>query len=358
MGRLLKYDQVKLAILNEIAQAQLKVGDRIPSVRQLLTRITCSMITLRKSLEMLEEEGMLIRCIGKGTFLQQTVKKTSRNGRILFINVNRKDELSFPPAGSREYLQFYFNNIGLEFQYLQVESFSNEILDSLENVLGIMLYGWLTEEFLRSMKALQIPMITVGNSCRFPGIPQVELDIEKAGILVTEKLIQSGAKSIFLLNSTPEYYMQGDISYGVRKAVEKHSHVRFLEERFTDGDTPDYMRELIKKYSNYDAWIFETGNYYTYLGSCRYFSLPQHPLIGIVGGVAEQDFTRRFLILPSPDTVAIHFRQSIFEKAAELLKEKIIHDTEIGSVKIAPELLDGSNMIYSKMEVCKEDFER
>lgn len=358
MGRLLKYDQVKLAILNEIAQKQLKAGERIPSVRQLLARIPCSMITLRRSLEMLEEEGMLIRCIGKGTFLKQPVMTTARNGRILFINVNRKDELSYPPAGSREYLQFYFNNIGLEFQYLQVENFSNEILDSLENVLGIMLYGWLTEDFLRSMKALRIPMITVGNSCRFPGVPQVELDMEKAGVLVTEKLIQSGAKSIFLLNSNPEYYMQGDISCGVRKAVEKHSHVRLLEERFTDGDTPDYMQELIKKYSNYDAWIFETGNYYTYLGSCRYFSLPQHPLIGIVGGVGEQNFTRRFLILPSPNTIAIHFRQSIFEKAAELLKEKIIHNTEMGSVRIDPELLDRSNMIYSKLEICRKVLER
>ena len=84
MARQLKYDQVRLAILNIIAEDHLQPGDRMPSVRQLLTRIpSCSMITLRKALEMLENESMLSRCIGKGTFLKQNVpEKLTPGGAI------------------------------------------------------------------------------------------------------------------------------------------------------------------------------------------------------------------------------------------------------------------------------------
>ncbi|MBO4631653.1 MAG: GntR family transcriptional regulator [Lentisphaeria bacterium] len=338
MGRQLKYDQVRLAILNIIAQDHLKSGDRLPSVRQLLTRIPCSMITLRKSLEMLENEGMLTRCIGKGTFLRQTISSTARNGKILFINVNRKNEISYPPSGSCEYVQSYFNKRGFDFQYLQVESFSDVLLKSLDNVLGIMLYGWLAEDFLRSMKSLQMPMLIVGNSRHFPGIPQIKLDIRSGTELVTERLIQSGAKSLFLLNSGPEYYMQGDISTGVRNAIRKHDGIQFREERFSNTDTPEYMKHLIEQFGHYDAWIFEKGIYYTYLGTCRYYSLQQHRLIGIAGDYRTYEHPTRYLIISSPTTVCSYFRQSIFEVACEELKKSIVDDIEIHSVTIKSEL--------------------
>lgn len=349
MGRQLKYDQVKLAVLNVITQDRLKPGDRLPSVRRLLTRIPCSMITLRKSLEMLEAEGMLIRCIGKGTFLKRTVTPTSRNGKVLFINVDRKNELSYPPAGSREYLQSYFNKYGLDFQYLQVESFSDEILNALPDVLGIMLYGWLSEDFLRSLKALQIPLLTVGNSRRFPGIPQVELNFRRGAEMVAEHIIRQGAKSIFLLNSDSEYFAHDDIREGVRKAVRKHAGIHFAEADLFGRQQPEKVYELIKKYGRYDAWIFESGNYFTYLGTCRYYSLKQQPLIGIAGSMECLEHPLRYLVIGASHTVASVFHQSFFEKAAEMLKERIVNNIEMKSVRLEPEIL-GDGFSRGSME--------
>ena len=340
MSRQLKYDQARLAILTVIAQDQLKPGDRLPSVRQLLTRIPCSMITLRKSLELLENEDMLTRCIGKGTFLKRSIVTTAKNGKILFINVNRKNELSYPPAGSREYMQFYFSRFGLDFQYLQVECFSDEVLKASDHALGIMLYGWLTEDFLRSMKSLQIPLLTVGNSRRFPGIPQVELNIRLCAEMIAEQIIRKGAKSIFLLNSNPEYYMHDDISSGVRKAVRRYPDVRLTEKDLNPHNPPEHLRELIERYGNYDAWLFETGNYYTYLGTCRYYSLEPHPLVGIIGGSGHLESPFRYLIISSPDTVTAVFRKSLFEAASELLKEHIVSNADLKSVIIKPEIAE------------------
>lgn len=62
MGRQLKYDQARLAVLNVIAEDRLRPGDKLAPERQLISRMNCSMITLRKALESLEREGMLERC--------------------------------------------------------------------------------------------------------------------------------------------------------------------------------------------------------------------------------------------------------------------------------------------------------
>ena len=340
MSRQLKYDQAKLAILNVIAQDHLKPGDRLPSIRQLLTRIPCSMITLRKSLELLENEDMLTRCIGKGTFLRKTVVPTARNGKVLFINVNRKNELSYPPAGSREYMQFFFNQSGLDFQYLQVECFSDEVLKASEHALGIMLYGWLSENFIRSIRALQLPMVIVGNSRRFQGIPQVELDILSSSELVAQRLIRKGAKSLFLLNSNPEYYMHDDIHTGIEKTVRKHSSIIFQAADLCGENQPEQLRKLIDRFGHYDAWIFEIGNYYTYLGTCRAFSLSPHPLIGIIGdpGSDKIKCPSRGLFISSPNTVITFFRQSMFEITCEQLKGRIVSNTAINSIQIKPEI--------------------
>lgn len=340
MGRQLKYDQVKLAILNVIAQDHLKPGDRLPPVRHLLNRVPCSMITLRKSLEMLEDEGMLTRCIGKGTFLNRTVSPTVRNGKILFINVTQKDRVSSPLQGSREYMQHFFNRIGLDFQYLQVECFSDEILKESENALGIMLYGWLTNDFINGIRALQIPMLTVGNSRRFRGIPQVELDIRSGSEQVAECLIRKGAKSLFLLNSSPDYYMHDDIHNGIENAVRRHSSVTFQAADLYGERQSEQLRTLIDRYGGFDAWIIEIGNYFTYLGTCRFYTLPQHPLIGIIGdsGAGKTDNPSHQLFISSPNTVITFFRQSLYETACEQLRELIVNDVKMSSVRIKPEI--------------------
>lgn len=339
MARQLKYDQVRLAILNIIAEDHLQPGDRLPSVRQLLTRIpSCSMITLRKALEMLENESMLSRCIGKGTFLKQNITVPDRNGKILFINVSRKGKNSYLPPGSLEYMQFYFNGTGLDFQYLQVESFSDSILKSLDHVLGIMLYGWLTDDFMCSMKALQIPMLIVGNSPRFSGIPQVELDICASAELAAEQLIHKGAGSLFLVNSNPDYSMHDAISAGIEKTIHKHKNVQFKSMDLTGQNQPEQLRKMIDSYGHYDAWIFELGNYYTYLGTCRYYSLTPHPLIGIVGDCGNISYPGHNLILGSDNTIVTVFRQSIFKEACEQLKGQIMYNIPLTSVSIQPEI--------------------
>ena len=345
MGRQLKYDQARLAILNVIAEDRLQPGDKLAAERQLISRMNCSMITLRKALETLEQEGMLERNIGRGTFLKQNVTSRNRSGKILFINVNRPGELSYPPPRAREYMQFYFNERGLEFQYLQVSSFSNEIVKEAGNVLGILLYGWLSDDFMTSIASLKTPVNIVGNSRPFPGIPQVELDVTACAELVTEELIRGGAKRIVLFNSLPDYYLSGDIEAGFRRAMERHNlksspeNIIFMP----DQDQDLILDRLIPNYQSYDAMIFELGIYYGFLAANRinHWNLKSRVAVLPLSNDLVEHWNR-YVIRASEDTFFGRFYRSTFETASEILLEHILKNKEMKTVKIKPEIDNGT----------------
>ncbi len=334
MGRLLKYDQARLAVLSIIAEDRLQPGDKLAPERQLVSRVNCSMITLRKALESLEKEGMLERSVGRGTFLKRPVIKNSRNGKILFVNVNKESEISCLPPRAWEYMQYYFNERGMDFQYLQVKHFSNEIVEEAENALGIMLYGWLTDEFTKSVISLKIPTVIVGNSLRCRGVPQVELDIESCAEMVTEELIRGGAEKIVLFNSAPAYYPARDLEGGFTKAMKRHGLSAVVElPGLKDFDA------VIPEYAGYDAMIFESGYYYAFLAANRinHWNLKQR----IAVCPLPADFIapwNRNMIRASWDNIIGCFPQSIFETASGMLLEHILHGTAMKTVRLKPEI--------------------
>lgn len=100
MGRQLKYDQARLAVLNVIAEDRLRPGDKLAPERQLISRMNCSMITLRKALESLEREGMLERSVGRGTFPEtlRHERQQERQDSVPQCEPSRRSQLSSAPG--------------------------------------------------------------------------------------------------------------------------------------------------------------------------------------------------------------------------------------------------------------------
>ena len=63
----LKYIQIKNQ-LDEIID-RLDVGDKLPSERNLAVELDCSFLTVRKALQLLMEEGRIIKKLGSGSFV-------------------------------------------------------------------------------------------------------------------------------------------------------------------------------------------------------------------------------------------------------------------------------------------------
>ncbi len=66
----LRYLELKNKICYQIYKGVYQDGERIPSERQLALDYDVSRITVRKALELLEEEGLVVRVVGSGTHVQ------------------------------------------------------------------------------------------------------------------------------------------------------------------------------------------------------------------------------------------------------------------------------------------------
>jgi len=66
------YSQIKAIIQSQIDDEELKAGDRAPSERDLAKRYGVSRMTARQALQALEQEGLIRRVQGVGSFVAQT----------------------------------------------------------------------------------------------------------------------------------------------------------------------------------------------------------------------------------------------------------------------------------------------
>mgnify|MGYP003422710141 CR=1 FL=1 len=70
-----KYVEVKRSIIQDINDEVFRVGEMIPSERELIELFDVSRITVRKAVSELENEGYLYKIQGKGTFVKEEQKK-------------------------------------------------------------------------------------------------------------------------------------------------------------------------------------------------------------------------------------------------------------------------------------------
>ena len=70
------YQQLQSALRDAIQEGALKVNDRLPAERELAAQFSISRVTIRKALEGLINEGVLLRRQGSGTFVNSRVEKS------------------------------------------------------------------------------------------------------------------------------------------------------------------------------------------------------------------------------------------------------------------------------------------
>ncbi len=63
------YDQITEQIKCGVMQGTLKEGENLPSVRSLAKELRISALTVKKSYDILEQEGFIVTVHGKGSFI-------------------------------------------------------------------------------------------------------------------------------------------------------------------------------------------------------------------------------------------------------------------------------------------------
>lgn len=75
--KLPRYEQVRWQMQNQLVQQKWKIDDPIPTEQELAATYDVSIGTIRKAVERLVEDGILVKIQGKGTFLKQPNFATS-----------------------------------------------------------------------------------------------------------------------------------------------------------------------------------------------------------------------------------------------------------------------------------------
>ncbi|UQS84366.1 GntR family transcriptional regulator [Bombilactobacillus thymidiniphilus] len=81
------YVQIHNTIKQDIAAGKWKIGQRIPSERELATSFKVSRMTLRQAVQTLVDEGILQRKVGSGTFVARQKVQEKMSGTTSFTDI-------------------------------------------------------------------------------------------------------------------------------------------------------------------------------------------------------------------------------------------------------------------------------
>lgn len=160
------YQQIKVLLLQSLEQGEWHAGEMIPSEVELATRFKVSQGTVRKAIDELTAEKLLVRRQGRGTFVATHQEPINR---FRFLRMERDDGVAFrtysnvlevrlalPPAHVRDCLQlkageqatmisrllsFEDEPSVFEYIWLPQEMFPDVTMEKLMDYKGG-LYGW------------------------------------------------------------------------------------------------------------------------------------------------------------------------------------------------------------------------
>lgn len=276
----LKYNQARLAILDEIARLKIKRGDRLPSERALEKNLPFSVITIRHALQELNNCGFIEKRPSSGNYLSADIEETPFSAKVGLLRIMRKDRP--PQSWSGGYwmpMQAYLKSRGLALVFAEAQSFDDALMDTLKGCIGIMLTDWVTPEWIEKFQVFKTPLYVLGpNPCR--GIlPGIEHDYRSASYMLTEILVQKGYKKIAMINGEKghsdsetafEGFLQAMKDNGQRFMAKRHSYKRF-------GHWHEDVEKFLFANEDCDAIINE--NAFTLLQCMWNLKWKKHPML-------------------------------------------------------------------------------
>lgn len=211
----------------QISSGAFKVNDKFFSETELGNKFNCSRQTVRRALEVLEQNGLITRSQGSGTFVsqnkayqprQQTIKK-DRTPTIGFINTYM-DNYIFP--GIIKGIEHVLTAEGYAMELISTDNMISGEARSLEFMLSRQLEGFIVEptrsalpcanlSLYNKINQLGIPLVFIDSFYPELSNPYVALDDEKAGYEAAMYLLSMGHRKISAI--FPHSHRQGHLRY-------------------------------------------------------------------------------------------------------------------------------------------------
>lgn len=89
------YEQIVAQIKKQIESGELKVGDKLPTERELTEQFKVSRTAVREAVQALREKGVVEVYPGRGTFITNTIFKSASESLELMMKMSGSDQDSF-----------------------------------------------------------------------------------------------------------------------------------------------------------------------------------------------------------------------------------------------------------------------
>ncbi|KHD45947.1 GntR family transcriptional regulator [Streptococcus hongkongensis] len=196
MGELL-YKKIYHYLKEKMTDGSLQAGDQLPTEKELSERFFVSRITSKRALVELENEGLIHRQRGKGSFVKDRKATTGSEKKLI--------ALLLPFEASNE-LTDYAKGIVQELSkgdfQLTINLVKNVSVDQLSDYAGIILYPENTNQsidLLFQCQLKEIPLVLLDKVVEGFEMPTVVSENHRGSYDLTKHLIQIGCKDILFI---------------------------------------------------------------------------------------------------------------------------------------------------------------
>jgi len=354
------YTKVRNILHSEILNGQLELGQQLPCMEQLCEKHGVSNITMRRALNELADEGLIVRRRGQGTFVTEKTEpehQASRTIALVFENV-----LGSFLAHVLKGIESVANDAGYELNlYVSNSSFEKEranLCQILENdIAGVILMCVNSEDGLSpnynkylEIRQRGIPLVFI--DC-YP--PNTEFDCVhttdfEGQYVITKHFIQLGHRKISFV-TTPEKMTSTESRLsGFRQALKEHHLADNSEDIIIchrRKESPDGISNAMETINEYlrlhkgklpDAFLCESDmialGVYKALRKAG-FNIPADVALGGFGDIPEASHLDVSL------TTVWQPKETLGEAAVKLLLKKISNrqDTSIQRIVLPTKLV-------------------
>jgi DNA-binding LacI/PurR family transcriptional regulator len=223
------YRQVGEHLKSEIISGKLRVGDQIGSQQELAEKYRVSLITVKRAVAELTNEGFLYSRVGKGTYVldSQPRKEGAKSKTIgLVLRDLKSPFFSMIVHGAEEFASQKGFSILVSNSSSRMDKEEQQIANFMEYGVAGMIIASMTHEYtannaLRKLHNTGFPYVVV-SYVKDPDIFFVGTDHEQGGYLAAQHLIRIGHKKIGYVNGE-EGNLVGELRMqGFLRALREH----------------------------------------------------------------------------------------------------------------------------------------
>lgn len=246
-----KYLALTQWINEQISQGELRIGDKLMSENELRKKFAVSRQTVRQAASILENEGILERRRGSGTYIAAIQPTRQRQTMQVGVITTYLDDYIFPGIikGIEQVLTQYGYNMQIAITYNKAEN-EMRILEKIlsQDVDGLIIEPTksglpnLNSRLYEKLQSRRIPVVFINGYYQNNLYPYIAMDDMACGRSAADYLLQKGHTKIAGLFKLDD--IQGHLRYAGASETLQHQDILLSEDNIVWYTTEDLKDEL------------------------------------------------------------------------------------------------------------------